>query len=153
MISFGIWATDEATFWQSWIAAGIALAPNVIAPEYRELQLSTQTQQGWSPMRPTGATDERGNPVMEPAPGFHANARVLPGSRLYAEFTYGLAQTNPDGTLKSIWDRTWATHVFNLEYAEADPDTGFKAGHRSVTYPTVRYADSALWASPANVIA
>lgn len=63
------------------------------------------------------------------------------------------AQTNPDGTLKSIWDRTWATHVFNLEYAAADPATGFKAGHRSVTFPTVRYADSALWASPANVIA
>lgn len=143
MISFGIWADTEATFWDSWIAAGIATAPNQLAPEYRELQLSTQTQQGWCPMKADGT----------PVPGFHANARVMPGSALHTQFTYGLAQMNEDGTPKTIWERTWADMVFSLEYVAADPLTGFKAGHRSVTFPGVRYADGSLWASPANVIA
>lgn len=152
MISFGIWAESEAVFWQSWIDAGIATAPNQLAPEYAELQLSTQTQQGWTPTRQTGV-DAEGKPIIEAVPGFHANARCLPGSSLYAQFTYGRPQTDSNGALLDIWARTWADMVFRLEPVPEDAATGFHAGHRSVTFPGVRYSDMSLWASPANVIA
>jgi hypothetical protein len=134
MIEFAIHAADEDTFWASWIAAGIASAPYMITSDYsNSLQLSTQSQQGWAP------TDSDGNTVA----GWHANVRV--SGPLEVRFTAGLPA---DG---SLWERTHAVAVFGLEFVGADPVTLFKAGYRSVNFPSVRYADIAAWATPTNV--
>jgi hypothetical protein len=152
MIEFGIWASDEATFWDSWIAAGIATAPYAIASGYsNSLILSTQSQQGWCPTRATGQMVEGLGGVMVPeivpVAGWHANVRV--SGPLEVEFTYGLAQRDEDGAPVSMWDRTWAKEVFGLTYQESNPETGFPAGYRSAQ--GVVYCDIADLSSPTNV--
>lgn len=129
-IDFCVWAPDEATFWQSWIDAGICTAPRVFAPEYPGIIVSDETSQGWKATR-SGA----------PATGWHANIRV--SGPLVAEFTYGLEQ------IGSIWDRTWAAEVFLLAAQDADENTGFPAGMRNSV--GVTYADPAALSSPSNI--
>lgn len=129
MIAFGVWAPDEATFWQSWIDAGICSAPNVFTPEYRGIEVTTT----WPGIVINGEG--------EPVPGWHCNVRVV--GPLEAEFTYGLPQ---EGT---IWERTWAAEVFGLTPQESDPVTGFPAGYRNGS--GVTYADPAAFLSPSNV--
>lgn len=148
-IDFAVWAPDEATFWSGWIAAGIVDADHNPTAEYRSgFVISDQTSQGW---RPTGhmIDDGMGNmvPEMEPVPGWHANVRVY--GDLAAEMTYGLAQTDADGNLLDVFDRTWATHIFSLTQQPADPVTGFPAGYRNSD--GVTYCDVRDLSSPSNV--
>ena len=152
-IDFGVWAPDEATFWQSWITAGIATGPHAFTSEYAgKLQLSTQTQQGWTPTRATGnmITDPFGNLVPErlPVAGWHANVRVFDPVTIQ-QFTWGLAQTDAQDNLLPLFDRTWASHVFQLTEQPADPATGFPAGMRNSS--GVTYADPRDFSSPTNV--
>lgn len=139
-ISFAVWAPDEATFWAGWIAAGIVDAEHRPTAEYRNgFVISDQTSQGWRPTRSTGEVDGDGNPIFESVPGWHANVRVY--GDLAAEMTYGLNQTDENGNLLDVFDRTWATHIFSLTQQPADPVTGFPAGYRNtdgVTYCDVR---------------
>ncbi len=142
-ILFGVWAPDAATFWQSWVTAGICTAPNVFTPEYAgKLQLSTQTEQGWTPTRATGQmiTDAMGNLVPErvPVSGWHCNVKVHDPA-LIAMFTHQLPQTDQDGKLLPLFERTWAGEVFQLTEQPADPTTGFPAGMRNSS--GVTYAD------------
>jgi hypothetical protein len=144
-INFAVRAPDEATFWSSWQAAGICTAPHEYTPEYRDHievrdwgsgQITTQT-----------GVDGNGDPIMSVKSGWYANVRVT-GS-LVAEFTHGLDQYNEDGTLKSIWDRTWATMVFQLEWQDRDPATNFPAGY--FNSQGVSYADMADIVTPYEV--
>jgi hypothetical protein len=151
-LDFALRATSEQAFWDSWITAGICTAPNVFTPEYPGISISSQTDQGWVPSQATGVmlTDELGNEYPEriPVSGWHANVRVT--GPLVAEMTYGLDQTNPDGTIKSIFDRTWATNVFSLTWQEADPISVFPAGYKNPA-GTVSYCDPVDLKSPTNV--
>lgn len=173
-IDFCVWSPDEATFWQGWIAAGIVDADHNPTPEYANgFVISDQTSQGWVPTRPTGEVeiipampihdengdpvlDDQGNPmmteaqevpIMEPVPGWHANVHVY--GDLAAEMTYGLAQTDVDGNMLDVFDRTWATHIFALTEQSADPVTGFPAGYRNSD--GVTYCDSRDLSSPTCV--
>ena len=151
IISFAIWAPDEATFRKSWITAGILLdEPGyVFSPEYPSVEITAT--QGWSGVivKTPAVLDEAGN-VITPAvtiPGWHCNTRVT--GPLVAEMTHGIEQYDAEGNLKDVFDRTWATNIFGLTWREADPETGFPAGYRNET--GVCYADLAGIATPANV--
>lgn len=146
MIEFSLWSPDEATFWQSWIDAGICSAPREFTAAYPGIMISDQSSQGWTPTRATGEIVD-GVPVMAPVPGWHANARVH--GPLVAEMTYGLEQTDEDGNLLSVFDRTWANLIFHLTQQPADLATGFPAGWRSAT--GVTYCDPRYFSSPSNV--
>lgn len=147
-IDFAVLAPDEATFWAGWIAAGIVDENHATTAEYRSgFVISDQTSQGWRPTRPTGEVDADGKPIMEPVPGWHANVRVY--GDLAAEMTYGLAQTDSDGNVLDVFDRTWATHVFQLTEQPADPVTKFPAGYRNSD--GVTYCDTRDLKSPSNV--
>jgi hypothetical protein len=142
-LDFGVRSPDgEAVFWQSWITAGIALEPYKLAPGYTGMNISTQSQQGWTPTRLTGnmITDPMGNLVPEriAVSGWHANVRVYDPA-LIAMFTHGLDQTDENGVLKNLFDRTWAKEVFQLTEQPFDPVTGFPAGFRNSV--GVTYAD------------
>jgi hypothetical protein len=130
-IDFGIYASDEETFWQSWRDAGIVDENNNFLPEYSDgIQLSTS----WG-----GQIDG--------VPGWHCNARVY--GPLEAEFTYGLDQTDEHGQLLDIFERTWANMVFSLTEQPVDEATGFPAGWRNDT--GVTYTDTQNFSSPSNV--
>lgn len=129
-IQFGCWAPDEATFWNTWVAAGIATKPNVLAPGYDNCIQTTADS--WH-----GIVTRDGVAV----PGWHCNVRVF--GALAAQFTAGCP---PDG---SIWERTRAADVFGLTYHDADAETGFPAGMRTAT--GVIYADASDFRSPSNV--
>lgn len=172
MITFGIWSPDEATFWQSWQTAGIVDENRDFKPEYSEIQI-TAGAWGGQVDKPVMVTqyleDEFGNPVLdeygqqvtrqvqqvdgdgrpmfENVPGWHCNARVF-GS-LEQQFIYGLNQTDANGNLLDIFDRTWAAEVFQLSEQPEDPETGFPAGYRNNT--GVTYTDSRNFSSPSNV--
>ena len=52
MILFGVWASSEQVFWDSWITVGICTAPRAFAPGYAgNINISDQTSQGWVPMK------------------------------------------------------------------------------------------------------
>lgn len=144
-IYFAVWAPDEATFWQSWIAAEICTAPGEFAPQYAGA-VEVTTSWGGVVTKQTGI-DGEGNPIMEPVPGWHCNVRIENG--LAAMFTEGLEQYNADGSLKSLWNRTNAATVFGLTQQAADPVTGFPAGMRNQY--GVRFADPDEFNSPSNV--
>ena len=152
ILDFGVWAPTEQVFWDSWITAGICTAPRVFSPGYGGIQISDQTSQGWTPTKATGnmITDAFGNLVPErvPVSGWHANVRVYDPA-LIAELTYGLAQTDAQGNLLPLFDRTWAKEVFQLTEQPADPITGFLAGFRNSQ--GVTYADVRDFSSPSNV--
>jgi len=140
MILFGVWSPDQSTFWQSWIGAGIATEPGVLAPTYAQCVQTTADSWHGIVAKQTG-TDGDGNPVLEPVPGWHCNVRVF--GAVEAQFTAGLPQTG------SIWERTRAAQVFGLTEQPADPETGFPAGMRSPA--GVVYADCNDFSSPSNV--
>ena len=136
MINFGVWSPDEATFWQSWRNAGVVDENNEFTAEYgNKIEIATS----W----PGIVTNAEGVAV----PGWHTNVRV--SGPLEAEMTYGLPQTDADGNLLSIWERTWAAEVFQLVEQPSDPVTGFPAGYRNSL--SVTYADAATFSSPSNV--
>lgn len=137
MINFCVLSPDEEIFWNSWIAAGICSAPREFTEEYQDhIQISDQTSQGWAPVKDDNVV-----------PGWHANVRV--GGVLEQQFTYGLSQTDENGNLLPLFDRTWAAEIFQLTPTEIDPVTGFKSGYQNAS--GVRYADASEWATPANV--
>lgn len=131
MIVFGIWSPDEATFWQSWITAGICSAPYVFNADYQEVQVTAGSWGG----------------QIEGVDGWHCNARVW--GALEAEMTYGLDQYDAQGNLKDVFDRTWAPQIFQLTEQEADETTGFPAGYRNNS--GVTYCDYSHFSSPSNV--
>jgi hypothetical protein len=147
MINFGVWAPDEATFWESWQTAGIVDAQRNFKPEYTNgIQLTTSW--GGQVVKTPAVMD--GMTVITPAvmvPGWHCNVRVF--GPLEAEFTYGLAQTDAYGNIKDIFARTWASEVFTLTEQAADPTTGFPAGFRNSQ--GVTYTDIRNFSSPSNV--
>lgn len=130
MICFGVWAPSQSVFWESWIAAGIATAPNRIAPQFDAWMQTTAGS--WD-----GIVSRDGVAV----PGWHCNVRVW--GAVEQQFIAGLPQTG------SLWERTHAALVFNLSDQAADPVTGFPAGMRSPH--GVVYADAEDFSSPSNV--
>lgn len=150
MISFGVWSPDEDTFWASWVEAGICSAPRVYEPEYAG-QLDTTTSWPGIVVKTPAVIDPATMQIITPAvivPGWHTNVRVY-GPALIAQFTAGMPQTDADGKLLPIWQRTHAAVVFNLTAQAADPDTGFPSGYRNST--GVTYADHNAFTSPRNV--
>ena len=135
MILFGCWAPSEQAFWDSWIAAGICTAPHVFAAGYQEIQT---TAGAWD-----GVVTRDGVAV----PGWHCNCRVW--GNLEAQFTAGLAQTDANGNLKPLFERTHAAQIFGLTQEPANSETGFPAGYRNTT--GVTYADVRDFSSPSNV--
>lgn len=135
VIDFAVWAPDEATFWASWVTAGIVTAPHTYTSEYPGVEVTSQSAHGWIP------PDANGDPIT----GWHANVRVT--GPLVAEMTYGIDQ-HDEGALKNVFDRTWATLIFQLEWREADATTGFPAGYRNAT--GVWYCDPRDFKSPTN---
>lgn len=148
-LDFAVWAPDADTFWNSWIAAGICTAPYEFTAEYPGITISDQTSQGWTPTRATGQTDANGNAIREPVPGWHANVRIVGG--LVWQFTNGLPQTDENGAVLDLFQRTWATMVFSLTQQPTDPVTGFPAGYRNAD--GVTYCDTRDIRTPTNVFA
>lgn len=146
MIEFSIWSPDEATFWQSWIDAGICSAPREFTAAYPGISISDQTSQGWTPTRATGQIVD-GVPVMAQVPGWHANVRITHPA-MVAQFTAGLTQVDADGNLLPLFERTHAASVFGLVEQPADPVTGFPHGYRNTT--GVTYCDPRDISSPSN---
>lgn len=139
MIIFGVHAPDEATFWQSWVEAGIV----EIVDGKRRLKAPyagnmDTTADSWG-----GIITKDGEVV----PGWHCNVRVW--GDLEQQFIFGLAQADEAGALLSIWQRTHAATFFGLTLQAADETTGFPAGYRSAA--GVTYADTADFSSPSNV--
>ena len=153
IISFTIRATDEATFRQRWITAGILKdeAGYVFQPNYPGVELTAA--QGWSGqiVRTPATLDENGNIVTpaEMVPGWHCNARVT--GPLAEAMTAGLAQVDAEGNLLPLFDRTWAAYIFGLTEVQAiDPASGFPYGAKTAD-DAVQYGDPSQLATPANV--
>lgn len=134
MIRFGVWAPSEEVFRTSWIEAGILLdQPGYnLSDQYLGVELSID--QGWPG-------------IIEGVPGWHCNVTVT--GPLVAEMTYGLNQTDEQGNLLSVFDRTWAPQIFSLTEQPEDPITGYPAGYRNSA--GVMYADYRDFSTPANV--
>lgn len=160
MIRFGVWAIDRATWEQSWLTAGI-FEPQLdedgqptgrlqFTEPYRgQIQHNADSWPGVIVKTP-GTYDEDGNELSPPVlvPGWHTNVIVY-GESLIGQFIHQLPQTDADGNLLPVWQRTHAAHVFQLTYQPADPETGFPEGYRSAE--GVVYADANAFSSPANV--
>lgn len=135
-------ANGEEAFRQRWIAAGILEdAPGyVFKPAYRNGVELTATQ-GWSGI----ITDAEGNEV----PGWHCNC-VAWGDVAEA-MTAGLAQTDAEGNLLRLFNRTWAAYVFGLSETQAiDPESGFPYG-ATIEDGSIQYGDPRDLSTPANV--
>lgn len=137
-IDFAVWSPNEETFWQSWITAGICTAPHTYTAEYPGIIISDQTTQGWTPTKVDAS----------PVAGWHANVRITDPNLIW-QFTNGLPQTDAEGNLLNLFDRTWATYVFSLTEQPKDLETGFPAGYRNNT--GVTYCDIRDIKSPSNV--
>lgn len=142
-IRFGVWAPSKAVFVQSWLDAGIfdldaETGDPRVAPAYTGIETNMASWDGLVSRTPGGVA----------VPGWHTNV-VVYGPALIAQFTYGLPQTEVDGNLLSVWQRTHAATAFGLTYRDANAETGFPAGYQSAE--GVTYADAAAFTSPANV--
>lgn len=159
MIRFGVWSPSRAIWEQSWITAGI------FEPQLDEDGQPTGRLQFSEPYRgqiqhnadswpgiitKVDGVYEDGVEITPPVlvPGWHTNVIVY-GESLLAQFTAGLPQTDEEGTLLPVWQRTHAAAVFQLTYQPADAETGFPEGYRSAE--GVVYADAGAFSSPANV--
>lgn len=124
IIDFAIWAPDQATWLESWIAAGILDADGNPTEQYSD---HIATTAGTWP----GVVTKNGAAVT----GWHCNVRVA--GALAARF--------PD--VATAWQ--WAVVTFGLSQQPADPATGFPAGWRSPQ--GVTYCDPTEFRSPSNV--
>lgn len=135
-IPFTIRSGDgEEAFRAKWIEAGILLnEPGyVFAPAY---DVEITAAQGWSG-------------IIDGVPGWHANA-IARGVTAEA-MTQGLAQTDAEGNLLPLMQRTWAAYVFGLvETAAVDPASGFPYEAATVD-AVIQYGDPADISSPSNV--
>jgi hypothetical protein len=131
----------EAAFRAKWIEAGILLdEPGyVFAPAY---DVEITATQGWSGI----ITDAEGNAV----PGWHGNA-IARGHTAEA-MTQGLAQTDAEGNLLPLMQRTWAAYVFGLvESPDIDTESGFPYAAVTSDDAGIQYGDPADLSTPANV--
>lgn len=148
-IDFSVWSPDEATFWASWVNAGIIEivdGERQFTAEYPGINVTAGHWPG-SVIKTPEVTHEDG--TVTPAvlvTGWHCNVRVM--GPLVAEMTYGLAQTDADGNLRNLFDRTWAVQIFQLTEQLADINTGFPSGYRNVD--GVTYCDTRDIKSPDN---
>jgi hypothetical protein len=155
IIDFTIRATDEETFRQRWITAGIledTPSGYKFRPAYPGVELSCMG--GWPGIitRTPAVLDANGN-VVTPAelvPGWHCNARVT--GPLAEAMTAGLPQVDENGNPLNLFQRTWASYIFNLTDApqEIDPASGFPYEAKTVD-DAVQYGDADSLKSPANV--
>ncbi len=157
-IDFAIYDSDiqGENVRHDWIAAGILIdAPGwQFTENYTGIIISSQTNQGWAPTKTTGQiiTDSFGNKIPEiiPVPGWHANVRVV--GYVAEAMTANLPQTDENGNLLPLWERTWAEYIFQLVEVDLDPITNFPSGFRN-SVSGVKYCDPVLFKSPTNVIA
>lgn len=153
IINFTIRATDEETFRQRWITAGILEdRPGYeFRPAYPGVELSCMG--GWPGIivRTPAVLDENMQ-VITPAelvPGWHCNARVT--GTLAEAMTAGLAQTDAEGSQLGLFERTWAAYIFGLTEVQAiDPASGFPYGAKTAD-DAVQYGDPSEIKSPSNV--
>jgi len=150
MIDWGMWAQDEETARQSWIARGILKdEPGwVFTANYHGIQITTSW--GGQIVKTPAVLDAQCN-VVTPAqmvPGWHANCRVT--GVVEEAMTAGLPQHDADGKLLPLWERTWASYIFGLTEDDVNPVTGFPSGYKNST-TGVKYCDPSLFRSPSNV--
>lgn len=151
LIAFAVWSPDEATFRQSWIDAGILKNDPGYQFEAAYQGVEITATQGWSGVivKTPPVFDAEGA-IITPAelvPGWHCNVYVT--GPLVEQMTQGLPQTDADGNLLNVFERTHAVQMFGLTQQPADPVTGFPAGYRNSV--GVTYADMRDIATPANV--
>ena len=142
IIDFTIRATSEAAFKAAWVRAGILDAGDGYAfrPAY-EGCVELSCLQGWP-----GIVTKGENEVV---PGWHCNARVT--GALAEAMTAGLAQTDAEGNLLPLMQRTWAAYVFGLSETQAiDAESGFPY-EATVQDGTIQYGDPRDLSTPANV--
>lgn len=151
IIKFGCWAPDEATFWAAWEAAGIGqfvTDEDGTRWEYNAAYRGIETTTSWhgQVVDVPGTYDADGNEITPPTmiDGWHTNVKVT--GPLADQFTAGLEQYDEDGNLKSLWDRTHADTVFQLQVR---PKQAKFPGGRIKN--KVHYANIADFSSPANV--
>jgi len=135
-------ALGEEAFRQKWIAAGILEdAPGYVFREAYRNGVELTATQGW----PGIITDAEDNTV----PGWHCNC--LAWGDVAEAMTAGLAQTDAEGNLLPLMQRTWAAYVFGLSETQAiDPESGFPY-EATVQDGSIQYGDPADLATPANV--
>jgi len=140
IIEFTIRATDEKTFKDRWVKAGILedVEGYVFRPAYPGVELTAN--QGWSGIITIGE---------EQIPGWHCNARVE--GPLAEVMTAGLPQYDDKGQLLHVLHRTWASYIFGLtEEQSIDPESGFPYAARTED-SAVQYGDLRDLSSPSNV--
>jgi len=140
-------ANGEEAFRQRWIAAGILEdAPGYVFREAYRNGVELTAMQGW-PGIITKGVDGEGNPL--PVPGWHCNC--LAWGDVAEAMTAGLAQTDAEGNLLPLMQRTWAAYVFGLTEVQAvDPTSGFPYG-ATIEDGSIQYGDPRDLATPANV--
>lgn len=134
-IRFTIHAPSEAALHAKWVEAGIIedQAGWVFKPQY---DVEITATQGWSG-------------IIDGVPGWHANAYAR--GVTYEAMTQGLAQTDAEGNLLPLMQRTWAAYVFGLvETAAIDPESGFPF-QATTAAGDIQYGDPADLVSPSNV--
>lgn len=134
-IRFTIHAPSEAAVRAKWAEAGILVSADgwEFAPAY---DIEITATQGWSG-------------EIEGVPGWHANAYAR--GVTYDAMTEGLAQTDAEGNLLPLMQRTWAAYVFGLvETAAIDPESGFPF-QATTAAGDIQYGDPADLVSPSNV--
>ena len=157
MLSFGVWSPSKEAFFQAWTDAGIG---QMVEQDGQQVWQYNEPYRGaiqttadsWSGIivKTPAVLDEDGVEITPAVmvDGWHCNVRVH-GQALIDQFIQGLPQTDEDGNLLSIWERTHAAAFFQLTEQPADPATGFPAGFRAPS--GVTYADIQDFSSPANV--
>jgi hypothetical protein len=145
-ITFAVHAPSAESFWQSWIAAGICTAPHEYADGYRD-HIEVRD---WGSGQITSTTLVDGEPVTVVKPGWFANVRVT--GTVAAQFMAGLPQTDAEGNMLPLWERTHAASAFGLEWRDRDETTGFPAGYvRYTEGGVVAYTDMSQIATPYEV--
>ncbi len=128
-------ANGEDALRAKWIEAGIiADAPGYqFTPAY---DVEITATQGWSG-------------IIDGIPGWHANA-IARGHTAEA-MTQGLAQTDAQGNLLPLMQRTWAAYVFGLLETQAiDVESGFPF-EATTADGGIQYGDPSALSSPSNV--
>lgn len=123
MIQFAVWAPSEQVFWDSWVAAGICIAPYEFHPDYAQCVQLTDWDSG----------------IIPDMPGWFCNVRVF--GQIEQAMIAGRPQTDEDGRLLDVFERTWAALVFSLTPQARDEVSNFPAGMRNsagVTYADIR---------------
>ena len=131
MISFAVRAPDEATFWASWVDAGICTGPHEYTPDYAGCV--------W--------VNDWGSGVIPEKDGWFANVYV--SGQIEQAMVAGRPQTDEQGQPLGVFDRTWATLVFSLAWRDRDETTNFPPGYANAA--GIYYADTADIATPHNV--